>query len=87
MPASPQGKHYEFVDVDLWPGIEYLLEMGSKKRKLGVRHLSVFEKNLSGDVAELISAVEAGNLENKQVSYNLALELMNEVGRSLCGTT
>jgi hypothetical protein len=61
--------------------------MGSKKRKQGVHHLSVFEENLSGDVAELISAVEAGNLENKQVSYNLALELVNEVGRSLRGTT
>lgn len=87
MPASPRVKHYEFVDVDLWPGIEYALEMGSKKRKQGVHQLSVFEKNLGGDVAELISAVEAGNLENKQVSYNLALELMNKVGRSLRGTT
>lgn len=61
--------------------------MGSKKRKQGVHQLSVFEKNLCGDITELISAVEAGNLENKQVSYNLALELVNEVGRSLGGTT
>lgn len=45
--------------------------------------LLVLEENGGGRSAELLAAIEAGNLENEHVSHDLTLELRDEVGSSL----
>lgn len=52
-----------------------------------ISRLGVFKENSRRRSAELFASVEAGNFQNKEVSHNLALELVNKVGGSLGGTT
>jgi hypothetical protein len=56
-----------------------------------VHHLSkcllVLEENGGGGVAELIASIEAGDLEDEQVAHDVTLELADEVGGGLGGTT
>lgn len=46
-----------------------------------------FEENSRGRCAELVTSVEAGNFEDEEVTDDFALELVNEFGSGLCGTT
>lgn len=49
----------------------------------GFGPLSVFQHDDSGNVTQLLLAVEAGDFEDKEVAYDLALELLHEVCRRL----
>jgi hypothetical protein len=49
--------------------------------------LSVLKQDSGGDSAELVAAIEAGDLENKHEAKDLALELSNEVRGRLGRTT
>lgn len=45
--------------------------------------LLVLEEDGRGNVTELLTAGEAGDLEDEQVANNVALELLDEVGSSV----
>lgn len=49
--------------------------------------LGVLEEDGGGGSAELVTTVEAGDLEDEQVAHDLALELGDEVSGSLGGAT
>ena len=49
----------------------------------GFGPLCVLKHDNSGDVAQLLPAVETGNLEDKEVANDLALELLHEIRSSL----
>jgi len=49
-------------------------------------HLSVLEEDLSRRSTELITAVEARDFKNEQVSHDLTLELLDELGCGLSRT-
>lgn len=53
----------------------------------GFAALCVLKHDNSGDVAQLLPAVETGDFEDKEVANDLALELLNEFRSSLRRTT
>lgn len=53
-----------------------------------VRYLSfLFEKDGGGLSTELVAAVEAGDFEDEEEAEDFTLELLDEVGGSVGGTT
>lgn len=49
----------------------------------GVRRLGVLEQDEGLGVAQLLTAVEAGDLQDEEVADDVASELLDEVGGSL----
>lgn len=49
--------------------------------------LLVLKEDGGGNTAELVTAIEAGNLKNEHVTHDVALELFDEVGSGGSRTT
>lgn len=64
---------------DRFKGVGY----GMGVERIGRRNLGVFEEDRGRGFLELIAAVEARDLEDEQVSNDLALQLLDEVGSRL----